>query len=271
MKIAGLIVVILAVLLFIGWLGFRVQPKPFPSFPAPSGEVKTIPLPEGLPAPVERYYRHTYGDRIPVIETAAISGRATMAPVGGLDIPARFRFVHNAGQDYRHYFEMTWFGRRFGVGNEHYLDGVSALRLPFGLSDRGSQVDQAANLSLWAEYAWLPAVWLTDPRVRWEPVDDETARLVVPFGGEEETFVMRFDPASGDLVTLEGMRYKDSKSTAKTLWRNESSGFTRIGDAVIPRSGAVTWVDQGTPWAVFNVEDVVLNPQVESYLREGQE
>ena len=57
---------------------------------------------------------------------------------------------------------MTWFGRTIGAGNEHYLDGKSKLRLPLGRATRGPQVDQAANLSLWAEYTWLPAVWLTD-------------------------------------------------------------------------------------------------------------
>jgi len=271
MKIIAIAVVALAGLLFIGWLGFRVQPKPFPGFPAQPGEVKMIPLPEGLPAPVERYYRQTYGDRIPVIESAVLTGRATMAPVAGIKIPARFRFVHNAGEDYRHYFEMTWFGRKIVTGNEHYLDGASKLRLPMGLSDEGPQVDQAANLSLWAEYTWLPAVWLTDPRVRWEPVNDETALLVVPFGGRQgETFVARFDPATGNLVMLEGMRYKDSKSTAKTLWQNVSGDWGKVGEYEIPRAGAVTWFDRGKPWAVFAVEDIALNVDVAEYLREGQ-
>jgi hypothetical protein len=271
MKIIALIIAALAGLLFIGWLGFRVQPRPFPVLAGEAAEVKTVPLPEGLPAPVARYYHQTYGDHIPVIETAVITGRATMAPVGGLKIPARFRFVHKAGEDYRHYFEMTWFGGTLGTGNEHYLGGKSKLRLPMGLSDEGPQVDQAANLSLWAEYAWLPAVWLTDPRVRWEPVDDETALLIVPFGGAEETFVTRFDPATGDLVMLEAMRYKDSKSTSKTLWQNVSSDWGKVGDYVIPKSGAVTWLDQGKPWAVFTVEEIAVNVDVEEYLREGQE
>ncbi len=98
-----------------------------------------------------------------------------MAPVAGLKIPARFRFVHQAGEVYRHYFEMTWFGLTIGTGNEIYLDGKSRLELPMGLSDEGAQVDQAANLSMWAEYVWLPAVFLTEPGVRWEAVDDEIA------------------------------------------------------------------------------------------------
>jgi hypothetical protein len=271
MKIIAIVMIALAGLLFIGWLGFRFQPKPFPAFAARPGGVKTIPLPDGLPAPVDRYYRQIYGDRIPVVESVVLTGRATMAPVGGIKIPARFRFVHDVGKSYRHYFEMTWFGRTIGVGNEHYLDGKSKLRLPMGLSDEGPQVDQAANLSLWGEYAWLPSVWLTDPRVRWEPVNAETALLVIPFGDGEETFVARFDPATGNLVMLEAMRYKDSKSTAKTLWQNVSSDWGKVGDYEIPKAGAVTWFDMGKPWAVFTVEDIAVNAEVEDYLREGQD
>ena len=271
MKVVFILIGILALLLIAGWLGLRVKPKPFPAFAGNASVLETVPLPAGLPAPVERFYRQTYGDRVPLIESAVISGRAVMSPVGGLKIPARFRFYHRAGHDYRHLFEMTWFGRTFGTGNEHYLDGASRLALPFGLSDEGPQVDQAANLSLWAEYVWLPSVLVADPRVRWEPVDDNTALLVVPFGDEEQTFVARFDPASGRLTMLESMRYKDSKSAAQTLWLNESSNWRTINGVEIPTTGAVTWFDQGKPWAVFTVEEVVFNADVSQVIREGSQ
>jgi hypothetical protein len=270
MKIIIAVLVAAVGLALLGWLGLRIRPRPFAALAQETPALKTVPLPAGLPAPVERYYRQLYGDQVPVIESAVITGRATMSPVGGLKLPARFRFVHRVGQDYRHYFELTWFGRTIGTGNEHYLDGRSQLALPMGLSDAGPQVDQAANLSLWAEYVWLPAVFITDPRVRWEPVDEQTAQLLVPFSDQLERFVARFDPATGRLRMLEAMRYKDSKSTARTLWLNESQNWDTVSGQQIPTTGAVTWFDQGRPWAVFTVEDIVLNVDVQDLLREGR-
>jgi hypothetical protein len=58
--------------------------------------IKTIPLPEGLPQPVERYYRVVYGDEIPVITSAVLTGHATLRPFGPVFLPARFRFTHLA-------------------------------------------------------------------------------------------------------------------------------------------------------------------------------
>jgi hypothetical protein len=270
MKFILILLAVVVGLVLLGWLGLRVRPQPFPALAQQTPALKTVPLPAGLPAPVERFYRELYGDQVPVIESAVITGRATMSPVGGLKLPARFRFVHQVGQDYRHYFELTWFGRKIGAGNEHYLDGKSHLALPMGLSDEGPQVDQAANLSLWAEYVWLPAVFITDPRVRWDPVDENTALLVVPFGDQFEHLVARFDSATGRLMMLEAMRYKDSKSTAKTLWLNESRNWATVSGYQIPTAGAVTWFDQGRPWAVFTVEDIVFNTDVQELLREGR-
>lgn len=56
-----------------------------------------------------------------------------------------------------------------------------------------------------------------------------------------------------------------------TLWLNESSNWRTLGGYEIPATGAVTWFDQGKPWAVFTVEHVVLNADVNQLIREGSQ
>jgi hypothetical protein len=170
--------------------------------------------------------------------------------VGGILFPARYRFTHVAGQGYRHYIEATWFGLPIMRVNESYLDGRGRMELPFGTIDDEPKIDQAANLGLWAESVWLPALWVTDPRVSWDPVDAQTALLRVPFGArdgsrEAETFVARFDPQTGLLEMLEAMRYREADDVRRILWINQIQEWDALYGQQTAVVGAVTWLDQG--------------------------
>lgn len=267
MKIIIILVCAVIALILLGWLGLQIEPAPFPPFPRQPSGLKTVPLPDDLPAPVKRFYRQIYGENVPVIKSAVITGRASTR-VGGITFPGRFRFTHNAGQGYRHYIEATFFGLPLMKVNEHYLDGKSRMELPFGVTEGEPKVDQAANLTLWGEsLIWLPSILITDQRVRWEPVDEDTALLVVPFGEKEERFVVRFAPETGMARLLEAMRYRDSTDKAKILWLGEAREWNTLNGNTVATVATITWFDQGTPWAVFNVEEVVYNVDVQEYIR----
>ncbi|NLF14080.1 MAG: hypothetical protein GX597_20045 [Anaerolineaceae bacterium] len=264
--VAVLAVIVLIVLL--GWLGLLVRPRPFPPYAERTPELSMIPVPGGLPAPVDRFYRTVYGDEVPLIDTVVFTGRATMAPFK-ITLPARFVFVHNAGHDYRHYFEATWFGLPLMKVNEGYVDGASFFEAPVGTYYDDPNSNQGANLALWAEGAFFPSLFLTDPRARWEPVDEDTALLYVPFEDEEETFVVRFDPATGLMTMMESMRYPNPGDQKKVLWITRSEeGPTLPGSTQLSATGSATWLDQGKPWATFMVEDAVYNVDVSEYIRQ---
>ena len=247
--------------------GLRVRPVPFPAFTAPAAALETVPLPSGLPAPVERFYRQTYGDRIPVYRSVVMSGRGTVRFMG-VTLPARLRFSHISGQGYRHYIEATFYGWPVFKVNERYLDGHGRLELPFGQVVAGDpKVDSAGNQGLWAETLSYPAYLLTDPRLRWEPIDSTHARLVVPFGEAEQVFTVAFDPQSGDLVHFETERYRDAKLGTITWSGDLAYAESQDGE---PRTQtlAATWEDEGTPWLIYTLEETVFNADLSGYIRQ---
>jgi hypothetical protein len=267
MRILLFVGLVLAAIILLGWLGLRVRPRSFAPHAERTPKLATVPLPAGLPAPVAHFFRRVYGERIPIIETVVIKGRADMTI--GITMPARFVFVHNAGKDYRHYFEATWFGLPIMKVNERYIDGKSLFELPFATYDDDASTNQGANLAVWAEAAWFPAIWATDPRVRWEPIDDRTALMFVPFRDKEENFVLRFNPETGLLDSMEAMRYRDAGDQApKIPWITRSVPGPNIEGTPLSAAGTATWLDQGRPWAVFRLEDVVYNVDVRAYIRQ---
>jgi Family of unknown function (DUF6544) len=253
-------------LILIVIFGLKVRPGPFTSFLISYTNSETIPLPEGLPAPVDRFYRQTYGDRIPVYHSAVVSGRGSVRFMG-ITFPARLRFSHVSGRDYRHYIEATFYGLPVIKVNEFYVDGQYRLELPFGVVQNDPGIASAANQGLWSETLAYPAYFLTDLRVHWEAIDDTHASLHVPFGDSEQVFTIQFDPQSGDLIRYETNRYRDEKLGILRWWGDITYGDRRDGE--LPNKIiSATWEDEGTPWIFFEVENVTFNVDLSDYIHQ---
>lgn len=217
-------------------------------------------LPDDLPTPVKRFYRTVYGDQIPVLNTVVITGRGWIRPFK-IWLPTRFIFVHETGMNYRHYFEATFWGIPFLKVNEGIINGASFFESPMGTYSNDSNTNQGANLALWAEGGWFPSIWLADPRVTWEGVDDNTALLRVPYEELTETFIVRFNSRNGMIDMLEAMRYKTPKDITKTLWI-PSLAFDNKGKSV----SYATWLDDGKPWAKLTLETIQFNQELQEYI-----
>ena len=147
------------------------------------------------------------------------------------------------------------------------MDGKSFFESPMGNIVNDPNTNQGANLALWAEATWFPSIWATDPRVSWQAVDDNTAILFVPYGEETENFIVRFDPETGLVATMESMRYREAgEGKHKILWITRNEGDAMFPGTKINSYGSATWLDQGTPWAYFSLEDMKYNVDVEDYI-----
>jgi hypothetical protein len=189
-----------------------------------------------------------------------MTGRGTIRFMG-IVFPGRVRFSHISGQDYRHYMEaMVWDYPLFKV-NESYIDGHSRLELPFGTFVDAPFTQGAANQGLWAEMTAYPAYYLTDPRARWEAVDNDTAKLYFPYGDEEQEFTIDFDPASSKLIRLETLRHQDEKSGAIRWWGEIKE---HNGNMVYE----VNWENEKGPWLITEIEEIVFNADLTDYIQQ---
>ncbi len=265
LSIALGVMAVLAALAGIGWLGFQVKPRPFPPRQGAGPGPGTASLSPGLPAPVRRFFEAAAGPEVPLARTAYTAGRARMRPFG-LWVAARYEFTYIAGQAYHHRIEVCWFGLPIMKIDERYQDGRAVMRLPFGTVEGKPQIDEAAERGLWAETIWLPPLYAADPGLRWEAVDDTTARLVAPYQGDEHRYTLCFDPDTGLLSDLRTMRYRDAHSTARMGWGGAALGWRTLGGMRVPDRLTTEWEDQGGPWVIWDIEQVAYNVDVSDRL-----
>ncbi len=259
----------LGLLLALGWLGLRQRPSPFPPYPLrPSAPPAPAEWPAGLPAPVRRAFELMLPDGPRVITSAVVSGRATLR-VNGIPLNARFRFIHEAGRNYRHYFEVAWFNRTILRVNESFIEGYARMNLgPIGRFEGTPQLFQAATLGLWAESIWLPSVLVTDPRLRWEASDDTHARLIVPLGESEDSLLVTFDAATGQIISFDAQRYRDATEDAVKLgWRCTVGTYGSFNGVRVPATASIQWGDMKTPWAEWAVEEIIYNADMHETIR----
>jgi len=113
-----------------------------------------------------------------------------------------------------------------------------------------------------------PSALVLDPHIRWEPVDKYTARLIVPFREQEETLRAEFDPGTGLMKSMSGMRYRDQEET-KAPWRGEFSEWRMVHGIKVPLRNMAIWEDQGEPYGIFEIEGVEYNVNVSDKVSES--
>lgn len=242
-------------------LGFQMRPRPLRMHPAPSRAAQRQPLRADLPAPVRRHFQETLGADPLTVESAVVWGRGR-AYVHGVWAPVRFRAWYLPGQAFLRRIEVTWFGRPILRGREALLRGAGVFELG-GRVEQGAAVDQSQTLALWAEAVWTPALLALPGAARWEAVDDHSACLIFPAGpdGQEDRLLAHFDPLSGRMTHLTGMRTSFETAEKEPL-HVDLMEWKVFNGVLIPYHIAVAWGETGTPWVYWQLDGVAENVKV---------
>jgi len=260
------LIALLVGFLGLGWLGFQVKPKPFPPQrrnQQRSRDLGTVDLPPDLPEPVRRYYLMTIGESVPRVESLMVSGRGRVRI--GIWLPLRWWVAHIPGYNFRRHMEVTWFDHTILKIVDEYIDECGMTNIG-GFKSANKYIDQAANLILWAEAVAMPSLLLTDPRIRWQAIDANSARLTVPFEGQEDDLTFNFDPHSGLITRIQAMRHKNGPH--KVCWWVDILAWAAAHDVLLPSRFAITWADDGAgrPWSVWDWEVFDWNVDLADYM-----
>lgn len=143
---------------------------------------------------------------------------------------------------------FVWLVRAGGIvrGRDRWAEGegrmtISLLALlTLGDLHGRTELDQGAMLRYLSELAWLPTAWL-DPRIRFESIDENSARVVMRHREEEVEGTLHFDQ-DGLLRRFVAQRYRehDGRFTL-TPWSIEIDDYRQAGAFRIPHRGRASW------------------------------
>ena len=207
---------------------------------------------EGMPAPVQRYFRLALQDGQPIVTAASVThtGTFNMSATAeqwrpftstqrvitlrpGFDwaarimmlpgVPAHVHDAYIAGEGLLH-------GALFGLVPVVHIAGTP-------------EIARGELLRFFAEAAWYPTALLPSQGVRWEAVDDTSARATLTDGSLAVTMLFRFN-ATGLIDTARAeshARVVDGK-TESAPWQGRFWNYTERDGMQVPLDGEVAWM-----------------------------
>jgi hypothetical protein len=217
---------------------------------------------------VERF-RRLAGDapsgpiRTVTIETAGWMRRPALPP-----IPLEIRMAHRLGHDFMHDIRIGRGRVSVRLGLDAYVDGHGLMQVGPSLH-AGVTFDQGALIALWCEALGFPDAWASREDMRWEPLDEDAARLVVAGPTGEIPIDVDFDPATGCPTACTAERYKGAGPMIRWVARLE--GWTRFHHgALAPARFSAHWTDEPRPWLELRTSSVTVNAPVDDALQRGR-
>ncbi len=221
------------------------------------------------PEPVARYLALATGGGPRAVETVAIETTAWMRRPGMPRIPLEIRMAHRLGYEFVHDIRIGRGRLSFRFGLDAYVGGHGLMKVGPSLQT-GIEFDQGALIALWGEALGFPAAWERRTDIRWEPVDERTARLVVQGPEGEIPITVGFDPETGCPAYCSADRYK--ATGPKVGWTGRFSDWQRFDAGVLaPGRFEVQWADEPFPWIEIRTVSVSVNVAIDDALRLGRD
>jgi hypothetical protein len=216
--------------------------------PAPASRYDAREL-EGLPAPVQRYFRATLKDGQPIITAATIElrGSFNLSPTG-----ERWKPFTSMQRAVTNRPGFVWDGHVAlapGIAvhvHDAYIAGVGILKPSvmglYALADvhGAGEIARDELMRYFAEAAWYPTALLPSQGVRWEAVDDRSAKATLIDGALSVTMLVAFDSAG--MIESSRFEARGGNKLGPTPWEGRWYDYQERNGMQLPMTGEAAWL-----------------------------
>ena len=224
-----------------------------------SGRVYSHEQIEGLPEPVQRYFRYSLQENQPYISYVRLKHG------GNFRLKPDQKWMSIRGEEYftAQKIGFVWFGKLplFSVIDQ-YIDGrgslVAKLLFLIKVADaNGEKIDQGELLRWLGEAPWYPTALLPSEKLTWESVDNNSAKVILSNQGLSVQGIFYFNK-EGQITKFTSKRYKED-----TLenWTGYYRDYKEVNGMQIPHDVEVMWnLESGNfSYARFNITEIEYN------------
>ncbi len=207
---------------------------------------------EGLPAPVQRYFRTVLKEGQPLVTAVNVEHTGTFNMSESIEQWKPFRSTQRVTIKRPGF---VWDARvRIAPGitvyvHDAYVAGEGILRAKlFGLMSlvnlRGTpEVAQGELMRFFAEAAWYPTALLPSQGVKWEAVDETSSKATLKDGEMRLTMLFRFNESGLiESVRVEARGRTVAGKVIPTPWEGRWSNYEVREGMRIPIGGEVAWI-----------------------------
>jgi hypothetical protein len=195
---------------------------------------------DNLPEPVQRYFKHILKEGQPYISYAR------MKHEGQFKADLKKNWINIKGEQYATTETpgFIWKGTTsiFTARDIYSSDKgrliVSLFSLISVVNAKGEQYDQGELLRWLGESILYPTNFLPSEKLKWLPIDYNTAKLTFNYNGLSLFFKMSFNEI-GEITEMETQRYMDTKNLE--TWVIKIADYKELNEVIVPTKFEVLW------------------------------
>lgn len=151
------------------------------------------------------------------------------------------------------------------VGRDKFEDGKGEMLIkllsviPVADAKNNQKVHQATLQRYLAEIVWFPSASLS-PYIKWESIDDNTARATLEYKGSQGSGEFHFDK-DGNFKKFVAFRYKDADAVTPSKWTVIATRTEERNGIKIPVECEASWEleHENWTWLKLKITDIQYN------------